>query len=401
MGKSFYALLFYPWTFIATRILRFFFGLLFPLFFFQSPGLSQMPDTSTLTLVFAGDIMGHDEQIAGAWDEKKQSYDYEPTFRYVSPFIKQADIAIGNLEVTLAGPPYSGYPQFSSPDELARASRAAGFDVMIQANNHALDRGKKGFERTLSTLDTIGLIHTGAFRNTDDRERNYPLILEKNNLRIALLNYTYGTNGLVIPSPCIINRIDTQQIRQDLQKARLALPDFVIVTIHWGEEYQRSENLQQQKLASFLFSHGADAVIGSHPHVIQPVRKYYRNPQDSSKYNIVVYSLGNFVSNQRAQYKDGGILFFMKLRKTRSGTLLTDYSYMPCWVWRKDAGGKYGFHILPADLFYRNESFFSMPDSDRTKITRFYEDTKEHLKGVPENIYFNALKIDGPPAAGN
>ena len=175
----------------------------------------------------------------------------------------------------------------------------------------------------------------------------------------------------------------------------------MIVTIHWGEEYQRIENLQQQKLASFLFSHGADAVIGSHPHVIQPVRKYYRDPQDSSKYNIVVYSLGNFVSNQRAQYKDGGIMFFMKLSKTLSDTRLTDYSYMPCWVWRKDTGGKYGFHILPADLYYRNESFFSMPDSDRTKITRFYDDTKEHLKGVPENIFFNAYKIDGTSPAVN
>jgi poly-gamma-glutamate capsule biosynthesis protein CapA/YwtB (metallophosphatase superfamily) len=358
------------------------------LMFLLATGYSQVPDTSALTLVFAGDIMGHDEQIAGAWDQKIQSYDYEPVFRYVRPFIDQADIAIGNLEVNLAGPPYIGYPQFSSPDELAKASSAAGFDVMIQANNHALDRGRKGFERTLSMLDTFSLIHTGTFRDADDRDRNYPLILEKNNIRIALLNYTYGTNGLVIPLPCIINRIDTDQIRQDLQKARLALPDFVIVTIHWGEEYQRIENTQQQKLASFLLRHGADAVIGSHPHVVQPVRKYYSDASDSSKYNVVVYSLGNYVSNQRAQYKDGGIMFFMKLSKTRSGTVLAEYSYLPCWVWRAELSGKYAFHILPVDLYNRNVSLFSMPDTDRSKISRFYEDTKEHLKGIPENTFF-------------
>lgn len=364
------------------------------------PGYAQVPDTSALTLVFAGDIMGHDEQISGAWDEETQAYNYEPIFRYVRPFIEQADIAIGNLEVTLAGAPYSGYPEFSSPDELAKASAAAGFDVMIQANNHALDRGKKGYERTLSTLDTISLIHTGTFRDADDRDRNYPLILEKNDIRIALLNYTYGTNGLVIPPPFIINRIDTHQIHLDLQKARLAMPDFVIVTIHWGDEYQRVENVQQRELASFLFRHGTDAIIGSHPHVVQPVRRFYADASDSSKFNVVVYSLGNYISNQRAQYKDGGIMFFMKLSKTRSGTVLAEYSYLPCWVWRTELSGKYAFHILPVDLYNRNASLISMPDTDRSKINRFYEDTKEQLKGIPESVFYNDFKLDPIPAAG-
>jgi hypothetical protein len=180
----------------------------------------------------------------------------------------------------------------------------------------------------------------------------------------------------------------------DLQKAGLALPDFVIVTIHWGEEYQRVENPHQQRIASFLFRHGADAVIGSHPHVIQPVRKYFPDPPDSSKYNVVVYSLGNFVSNQRAQYKDGGILFYMKLNKTRSGTVLTQYSYLPCWVWRAELSGKYTFHILPADLYYRSENFFNMPETDRYRIDRFYEETKEHLKGIPENAFFQQRRLE-------
>jgi poly-gamma-glutamate capsule biosynthesis protein CapA/YwtB (metallophosphatase superfamily) len=365
---------------------------------FHCPG--QRSGCSTLSLIFAGDIMGHDDQIRAALDPETQTYNYEPVFRYVRPFIKQADIAIGNLEVTLAGAPYSGYPQFSSPDELARAASAAGFDVMIQANNHALDGGKKGFIRTLTVLDTTCLLHTGTFYDSDDRARNYPLILEKNDIRIALLNYTYGTNGLVIPPPCIINRIDTTQIRMDLEKARLARPDFVVVTMHWGEEYQREENMQQQKLASFLFTHGADAIIGSHPHVIQPVRKYYPEPSDTSIYNIVVYSLGNFVSNQRAHYKDGGILFFMQLTKTSTGTILSGYNYMPSWVWRSDTSGKYAFHILPVDLYKANESFFNLPESDRNKINLFYEDTHEHLTGVPENNFFKNFKLDQSMNAG-
>jgi poly-gamma-glutamate synthesis protein (capsule biosynthesis protein) len=349
---------------------------------------SQPADSSSLTIVFAGDIMGHDEQINGAWLADSQRYDYETTFRYIRPFIERADIAVGNLEVTLAGAPYSGYPQFSSPDALAESAFASGFDVMVQANNHALDRGTKGFERTLDRLDSLNLIHTGTFRNAVERERNYPLILEKNSIRIALLNYTYGTNGLVIPEPRIINRIDTSQIRNDIQKANLANPDFIIVTIHWGEEYQRTENIQQRTLAAFLFKQGADIIIGSHPHVIQPIQKYYPDPADSSRFHVVVYSLGNFVSNQRAQYKDGGIVFHMRLTKTAEGTELSDYSYLPCWVYRVDLTGRPAFYVLPLDLYYGNEKHFNFSDADLYKIDRFSKDTREHLKDVRENTFF-------------
>ena len=227
--------------------------------------------------------MGHDEQIAGAWDASIGDYNYEPTFRYVKPFIEHADIAIANLEVTLAGPPYKGYPQFSSPDALAVAARDAGFDVFIQANNHALDRGQAGFKRTLHMLDSLNIIHTGTFADETDRKLNYPLIIEKNKVRIALLNYTYSTNGIVISKPFIINRIDTSLIRRDLNKARLANPDFIIVTMHWGEEYQRFENQIQRKLAAFMLQHGADAIIGSHPHVVQPVEYTLRQIQQEMR----------------------------------------------------------------------------------------------------------------------
>jgi poly-gamma-glutamate capsule biosynthesis protein CapA/YwtB (metallophosphatase superfamily) len=348
--------------------------------------MSQEPDTSRLSLVFAGDIMGHDEQITGAWDPSTNSYNYEPTFRYVKPILEQADIAIGNLEVTLAGKPYKGYPQFSSPDALAMAARDAGFDVFIQANNHALDRGQGGFKRTLLMLDSLQIIHTGTFTSPADRALNYPLVIEKNNIRIALLNYTYSTNGIVISPPFIINRIDTAAIRADLEKARLANPDFTIVTIHWGEEYQRFENREQQKLASFILKNGADAIIGSHPHVIQPIRLY--SGTDSALKKIVVYSQGNFVSNQRAQYKDGGILFELKLVKTIGHTSVGDFSYLPTWVYREDLPGKSVFYIVPVSYYENNNTSFSFKDHDRYKIALFAKDTREHLKNVKENDFY-------------
>ncbi len=348
---------------------------------------AQQADTTRLSLVFAGDIMGHDEQITGAWDAATNSYNYEPTFRYVKPYVEKADIAIANFEVTLGGKPYKGYPQFSSPDALAIAAREAGFDIFLQANNHALDRGKAGFARTLTMLDSLRIIHTGTFANTDDRSKNYPLIVEKNNIRVALLNYTYGTNGIVIQPPFIINRIDTAVIRRDLDKARLASPDFIIVCMHWGDEYQRFENQGQRKLASFILKHGADAIIGSHPHVVQPV-KLYPDATDTALKKIVVYSQGNFVSNQRAQYKDGGIMAELNLMKTTGTTRVEDFSYLPTWVFRDDLSGKSTFYIVPVAYYENNTLRFGFRDHDRYKISLFSKDTREHLKNVKESEFF-------------
>ncbi|MBN2481449.1 MAG: CapA family protein [Bacteroidales bacterium] len=348
---------------------------------------AQETFTDQLSLLFAGDVMGHDAQISSAWDSKQNTFRYEPVFQYIAGYVQTADIAVVNLEVTLAGPPYKGYPEFSSPDELARAVRDAGFDVFLQANNHALDRGQSGFKRTITVLDSMNVLHTGTFLNDTDHQQYHPLILEKNNIRIALLNYTYGTNGLVIPEPYIINRIDTMQIRKDIDKARIARPDFIIIAIHWGNEYERFENGSQRDLAEFMLNCGADAIIGSHPHVVQPVKFIYSN--DSSKFNIVVYSLGNFVSNQRDQYRDGGIVFEIVLEKTAGETYVKNYSYMPYWVYREDLQEQSGFYILPVRYFENNESLFNLKEYDLYKITRFAGDTRKHLEGIPENDFYD------------
>jgi poly-gamma-glutamate synthesis protein (capsule biosynthesis protein) len=331
--------------------------------------------------------MGHDEQIKGALDTANGVYNYEPTFRFIKPIIEQADIAIANLEVTLAGPVYKGYPEFSSPDALAIAAKDAGFDVFIQANNHAIDRGKTGFLRTIAILDSLDILHTGTFADSLDRSLQYPLILEKNNIRIALLNYTYGTNGLEIPKPGIINRIDTALIRQDIEKARFAGADYVIATIHWGEEYERNENSQQRKLAASMLNQGANAIIGSHPHVVQPVELIYS--ADSIHAGLVVYSLGNFVSNQRAQYKDGGIVFNLDLIKTASGTRISQFSYLPSWVYREDLPDRSVFYIIPVSLYEQNNDLIRLKDYDQYKIARFAEDTRRHLGNVQEKITSN------------
>lgn len=377
---------------ISFKLLVFGFSFAFFCSVYNADG--QPADTSFLKIVFAGDIMGHDGQIEGAWMDSPKGYDYEPTFRFVKPYVETADIALANLEVTLAGPPYKGYPQFSSPDSLAIEARKAGFDILINANNHALDRGQKGFNRTIQTLDSLRIIHAGTYSDSLSFEKNYPLIVEKNNIRLAILNYTYGTNGLTIGPPSVINRIDTAKIRHDLAKARLANPDFTLVTIHWGIEYERDENTTQQKLAEFIIKNGADAIIGSHPHVVQPVKLYYPDRSDSSVNNIIVYSLGNFVSNQRARYKDGGIMFEVLLRKTGGVTCVADYNYTPVWVYREDKSEKSVFYVLPVELYHYNESFFNFPDHIRYKILQFATDTRTHLSNVSENHFYRDYKLN-------
>ena len=330
-----------------------------------------------LKLVFTGDIMGHDSQIASALATGEPGYDYKPCFQYLRPYLQEADVVIGNLEVTFAGDPYKGYPAFSSPDELADALKWAGFDILVNANNHALDRGRKGLERTVEVLHGQEIVQTGTFPDPASRATYYPLIVEKKGIRIALLNYTYGTNGIKDRPPAIVNRIDRAQMEKDMQKASTAEPDFILVCMHWGQEYQLTENKKQQELASYLFELGADAVIGSHPHVVQPIR-------GEGAGDLVVYSMGNLISNQRTRPRDGGIIFEMVLSKEEQE--ISSFGYLPVWVWKPHTKKGTGFALVPANLDPASVALKSMSAEDRGKMKLFLEDTRSRLSNSREVI---------------
>ena len=332
--------------------------------------------TDTVKLLFVGDVMGHSTQIAGAWRDGGDScHNYIPTFQWIKDYISSADIAIANLEVTLAGVPYTGYPHFSSPNSLAAALKDAGFNTLAIANNHTLDRGKTGLERTINTLDSIGISHTGAFKNQTARDTLYPLIIEKNNFKIALLNYTYGTNGIAVEQPNIVNYIDTVQILTDITKARNLQADYIITYLHWGDEYSIKENARQRQIATFLAKNGCNLIVEAHPHVIQPIVK---NAVESNDSVPVAYSLGNFVSNQRDRYRDGGIALEITLTKTNGEIKVESLKYEPIWVLRYQTGKGYIFRLIQVNDFIANpEKYPLVNNQHKNSMMLFYNDTKD------------------------
>jgi poly-gamma-glutamate synthesis protein (capsule biosynthesis protein) len=262
-----------------------------------------------MTLLFLGDIMGHGGQIEAAHDPISKTHSYDAVFSELREIITKPDFAIANLEVTLAGEPFSGYPQFSSPDALAEACKKSGIDILVTANNHSCDRGGKGITRTIDVLDKLKIQHSGTYKNEKDRTLRNLMILRKEDIRIGMLNYTYGTNGLKAPKPTSVNYIDTNQILLDIKQSKLESIDALIAVIHWGIEYQTEPNKFQKKITEFLFRNGVSIVIGGHPHVLQKVE------WNRDKDQLVAYSLGNFVSNQASVNTDGGMMLEIELEK--------------------------------------------------------------------------------------
>lgn len=330
-------------------------------------------DTTRISLLFVGDIMQHDSNIAAAYDVAAKKFDYSACFEYVAPILRSADLTIGNLELTLAGSPYKGYPQFSAPDELVRELKRAGVDVLVTANNHSLDRGRKGLERTLQVLDTLQIQHTGTFRDSAQRALVYPLLVHKNGFTFSLLNYTYGTNGIPVTKPNVINLIDTVRMKKDFAIARTQQADAIIVFLHWGAEYQSLPNKEQKRLAAMCFREGATLVIGAHPHVLQPME------WNKEKNRLIAYSLGNFVSGQRPRYRDGGAMLWIEMEKVKTDsvtqhTAIKNAAYELAWV-SKSMDEKKEFVMYPF-RYFENDTLMVRPAALQQAFRLFKEDSR-------------------------
>ena len=297
-------------------------------------GPGQVPPPQRMNLWFGGDVMQHMPQVEAA--RRGERFDYQPVFAALAPRMRAADLAVVNLETTLTRRGhYTGYPLFRSPTALADALRDAGVDVAVLANNHCCDGGAEGIRTTIAELDRCGIHHTGVFADSADYKKNNPLYLKYCGMRLAIVNYTYGTNGMPVPEGAIVNLIDTVRMASDVAEARAAGVDFIVACLHWGNEYERRENAQQRTLAAFLRRHGVGVVVGSHPHVVQPWQA------DSS--HVVLYSLGNLVSNQRRRYTDGGLVAAVGAVRHPDGRMSYSLEATPVWV------ALPGYRILPPE----------------------------------------------------
>lgn len=301
------------------------------------------------TLLFAGDAMMHQGQIDAA-RQPDGTYSFSDCFTEVAPIIRKADYAIVNLETPLGGPPYSGYPCFCAPDSYADALVDAGFDLMLTANNHTLDRRDKGLKRTIDRLDSQGIPHIGTYNDATARDTLSPLVVDVKGFKIGMLNYTYGTNGIEIQGDAVVDYIDRKKMRSDIAKAREKGAEIVMVAVHWGNEYQLLPHSSQKSLADFLHRQGVDLIIGGHPHVIQPMEM--RRDSVSGRSALVVYSLGNFISNMKTRDTRGGALVQTIIRRDSAGRAYVAGAAYRLVFTQPGQPAKCNFSLHPAERFY-------------------------------------------------
>lgn len=290
-----------------------------------------------LTVAATGDLLIH----SPVWERARApgqggAYDFGPMFRYVKSTIAGADLGICHLETPLTKGEPSGYPVFAAPADLAPAIRATGWDACTTASNHSLDRGQPGIDETARVLDRAGVAHTGSFRSRAERART--TMLEAKGIKVALLAYTDTTNGIPLPRPYSLNRVRTQQILADAATARRRGARAVLVSLHWGAEYQHRPTDRQRRLADALTrSPDVTAVLGQHAHVVQPIRRVNGKP--------VVFGEGNLLSNQTeaccpAASQDG-LIALLEMMVDDRGARVVAVRHVPTYVRHPD------FAVLP------------------------------------------------------
>lgn len=308
------------------------------------------------TLLFVGDAMTHQAQLEQALKlGGGKYYDFSDCFTLIEEQVKQADYAIVNLETPLGGGRggYTGFPCFSAPDSYAVALKKAGFDLFLTANNHTLDRGDYGLRRTIHALDSLEVPHTGTFLNYSDRLTKVPFITDINGIKVAFLNYTYGTNGIEARDGAEVSLIDRDKMKREIDDARKSGAEMIAVCVHWGVEYQLHEHSSQRSLADFLLEEEVDMIIGSHPHVVQPM-KMMESP--SGKRVPVIYSLGNFISNMKTDDTRGGAMVYVEISRNEKGECTVgEVTYDTFYAAKPDPNAKPGsafrnFTVVPSEM---------------------------------------------------
>lgn len=346
-----------------------------------------------ITMTAIGDIMCHNSQYKDAYNSTTGSYDFSYVFTDIKEYINSADISIGNLETTFAGKEkgYSNYPRFNTPEQLATNLKDVGIDVVSTANNHCMDTNYTGLVSTLKYLDEAEIGHTGT-NETLEKQKEI-LVKDINGIKIAFLSFTYGTNGIPIPKDksFAVNLIDEDLILQQIKLAKQEEPDLICANMHWGIEYQQKQNPEQEKLAELLFENGVDIILGSHPHVLQPMGKKTVKLEDGTTKNcFVIYSLGNFMSGQTKENTRSSVILNIDITKNgESGkTVLNKVEYIPIYMYKSPTGSIQKYKVLDIEKTitnYENGQDVSIGQATHTTLKKELEQIKTTMG---ENIEF-------------
>lgn len=342
----------------------------------------------TINMAFTGDIMCHNTIYNDAFDKQTNSYDFSYIFDDIKYNIQTADISIGNLETTFAGASkgYSSYPIFNTPENLAYTLKKVGFDVLSTANNHCYDSGYNGIESTIDYLDDADISHTGTYKSEEDQ--NKILIKNVKGIKIAFLSFTYGTNGIKVPSDksYSVNLIDKNLIKKQLSLATEQNPDMICVSMHWGIEYQTTPNAEQKYLTNFLFENGADIIIGNHPHVLQNFEKREITLNDGSKKDgLVIYSLGNFLADQNKKYtRDSAILNLSVTKNIDEKIEINSVKYIPTYIYKDTSKSSQKFKIINLENAIESYEAGYSPNLSKNTYTTFKTEL-ENIKKILGN----------------
>lgn len=358
---------------------------------------------TTIKITAVGDILAHDDQLASQYNKNTNTYNFDDNFKYITPYIKTADLSICNLETTLAGVEsggFSGYPAFNSPDELLYAAKNAGFNVISAVNNHCIDKGSYGVIRTTKKIKDSNLTLLGLRSNIE--EKRYTIKNVKG-IKVALCAYSFETplkegnktiNSIPIPKDVVslLNTFnpgnkdyDLPQIIEQVNLMKRDGAEVIIMVMHWGDEYQRQENEYQKYMAKELINSGVNIILGSHPHVIE---KMEYMADSYGKENLVVYSMGNILSNQRYErignrFTEDGVIVNVDITKDlMTGKIsISNSSFIPTWVNRYPFGNHYGYDIVPLPIALKHKDSFNLNSAEAfTRATNSYNNTLDIMK---------------------
>lgn len=337
-------------------------------------------ETVTASLAVTGDIMVHSYQYEEAYDRSTGKYDFMHNFTDMKKYFDSADYSIGNFETVLAGEDVgiSDYPCFNTPDSFLDSLEYSGIDFVTTANNHCMDKGTDGLLRTIDKLDEYGFDHTGTYK--DEESRNEVFVKDINGITFAFLSYTYGTNGIPVKNPWNVNILDEELIKSDIEKAKELNPDFIVVLPHMGVEYEIYPREEFKEWADFMFNCGADIILASHPHVLQPMEVREITKDDGSTRNgFIIYSLGNFISSQTTPPRNAGIIVNLDFEKKGiEKAELTKVSFIPVWTQFRNAQNINHFMVRSVYEMLtlpQNEMYNTLRQKDIARLKDIHKET--------------------------